>query len=57
MTARETMAHGPHFWWCHVHLRPHTPRCTCPPDQLAAAVERDRLIEVARVAVIVGEAK
>lgn len=41
MTACDKMARGPHFWWCHVYLRPHTPRCTCPPDRLAAAVEKE----------------
>ena len=33
---------GVHFWWCRSVLRPHDPRCSCPPEQLVAAVDRER---------------
>ena len=61
MSAAEPIPTGVHFWWCATLLRPHTTACTCPPDRLRAALDREReavLAEVAvRITTIVGEAK
>lgn len=61
MNAPTPVPVGVHFWWCQSRLRPHAPVCTCPPDRLRAAVEREReaaLVEVAGFATtVIGEAK